>query len=427
MTDISDPNAEEEEEEEIFAYKYGADWPTALSDMAGTMLGGRPTNQTLGPVQQYKIVIAAAQYRAPTPRRAGKGKPLPPSDHEGEQETKQRKDTQKRCQRLILPKAATETPDTFIRRLDAHNNAPEALIPPLMAPEDDTLFAKRCIAVKETTEIPNALILPKNSRENVAEFEERLAIAKKSSILIFPRGAHESNAHYKARLNIAKTCRRIIMPKSAEEPERGFHMRIDAQLSNEYVIHPFDPEREDEHLYMRRLQAHKERTGLNFEPGDNKAIVNAIGEEHVHKELARQGTQKNTVAAADVMAQALDEEHAFHEKEAAEQAKQDEKAAKEAAALSEKEQEDARVAERIAEMKLKQEEAHRLAEEEANKKHSFAMEQIAINKIGFMPLKKLLTERGVPNDQVFGCSNKFALMELAKKWGDELKIQWVEE
>ena len=89
--------------------------------------------------------------------------------------------------------------------------------------------------------------------------------------------------------------------------------------------------------------------------------------------------------------------------------------------------EDARVAERIAEMKLKQEEAHRLAEEEANKKHSFAMEQIAINKIGFMPLKKLLTERGVPNDQVFGCSNKFALMELAKKWGDELKIQWVEE
>ena len=29
--------------------------------------------------------------------------------------------------------------------------------------------------------------------------------------------------------------------------------------------------------------------------------------------------------------------------------------------------------------------------------------------------------------QVFGAANKFALMEVAKKWADTLKIEWVEE
>ena len=80
----------------------------------------------------------------------------------------------------------------------------------------------------------------------------------------------------------------------------------------------------------------------------------------------------------------------------------------------------------MAEMKRKNEEA-RLAKEQEEKKAEFSMEQIAINKIGFMPLKKLLMERGVPKEQVFACANKFALVEVAKKWGDELKIEWVEE
>ena len=112
--------------------------------MGSVMLGGRPTNQTLGPMQQMKILIAAAQYRAPTPRRAGKGKPLPPSEYEGEMETDQRKKTQKEVQRLILPKCSNESPDMFIRRLDAHKNAPEALVPPMRPPEDESCFIKRC-------------------------------------------------------------------------------------------------------------------------------------------------------------------------------------------------------------------------------------------------------------------------------------------
>ena len=52
------------------------------------------------------------------------------------------------------------------------------------------------------------LILPKSSRENVQEFEERLAAVKKAQTIIFPRGAHETNAHWKARLAVAVKSRR---------------------------------------------------------------------------------------------------------------------------------------------------------------------------------------------------------------------------
>jgi hypothetical protein len=82
--------------------------------------------------------------------------------------------------------------------------------------------------------------------------------------------------------------------------------------------------------------------------------------------------------------------------------------------------------ERLEQMKIKQEEERKRQEEEEAAK-GFDMEKINIKTIGFMPLKKLLQERGVPKEQIFGCSNKVALMEVAKKWGDELKIQWTED
>ena len=48
-------------------------------------------------------------------------------------------------------------------------------------------------------------------------------------------------------------------------------------------------------------------------------------------------------------------------------------------------------------------------------------------QIGFMPLKRLLMERGVAKEDVNKCANKFNLMILAKQRADELKIEWVEE
>jgi len=419
---------DDEEDEDLFAYTYGADFPQAITVMGSALLGGRPTNTTLGPVQQLKILVGASEYRAATPRRPGKGKPLPPSEFEGEQETESRKAAQKACQRLILPKPKGETPDCFIRRLDAHRNAPEALIAPMQTPaEDEVLFAKRCIAVKETAEMPNVLILPKTERETAAEFEERLAAAKKSPTLLFPRGAHESNAQWKVRLGFAAKCKRTILPRSSDEPERGFRDRCEAQLSCMKVMHPYDPKREDEKSFYRRIEANKERTAFAFEPGDTKAINGVLGEEKQKKKAEADGSTPAPAAADDLakqMAEMAKVREAEDAAEAAAAAKEEEGKAKAAEEAAEAE----RVEARIADMKKKQQEMQEAKErEEKEAAKSFDVERIAINQIGFMPLKKLLMERGVPKEQVFGAANKFALMEVAKKWADTLKIEWVEE
>ena len=107
---------EEEDETEAFAYNYAGDFPDAISIMTSAFLGGRPTQNSLGPMQQMRIVHKAAFYRAATPRRPGKGKILPRGDQEGEQEFESRKRAQKECQRLIVPKAKEEKADQYLRR-----------------------------------------------------------------------------------------------------------------------------------------------------------------------------------------------------------------------------------------------------------------------------------------------------------------------
>lgn len=265
-------------QDDIFAYDYGADFPEALTVISAAITGGRPLNRSLGPLQILKIVAAAGEYRAPTPRRPGKGKPLPRVDAEKEMENEARMSAQKACQQLIVPKVKSESADAFIRRLDAHRSAPEALIAPLAAPETDMLFVKRMVAVKATYEAPNMLILPRHARETEAEFEERLALCKKTPCLIvFPRGDEENGVQFRTRMGHQARARRPILPKAAGEPEKGFVERCKLQLSCERVIHPFDPKREDVPGYFRRLSAHKERYGLSFQPGDKKALDTALG------------------------------------------------------------------------------------------------------------------------------------------------------
>lgn len=84
------------------------------------------------------------------------------------------------------------------------------------------------------------------------------------------------------------------------------------------------------------------------------------------------------------------------------------------------------MAQRLEDMKVKAREAKEAAEREAAEQaRQFGHEKIDISSIGFMALKKLLMERGVPKEQVFGASNKFALQAVAQKWADQLKIEWV--
>jgi len=419
---------DEDEEEEIFAYDYGEDFPDSLELMAKTLLGGRPTNRTLGPLHQLKILSVASEYRAPTARRAGKGKMLPRSDFEQDMEYESRKNAQKATQRLILPKPKNESSDAFIRRLDAHRNVQEAVIVPMTPPEDEVLFAKRMMAAK-ANETPNAIVLPKTTRESGAEFEERLEVAKKSPCpLIFQRGAHESGAHFKTRLGAQTKCRKPILPRSSDEPDKGFADRCKMQVVCEKIVHPFDPKREDEHGYFRRLQANKEKSALAFEPGDKKAIDDAIGVEREKKAPSTKEVASDEPSAAELMQQAEAETSQANKKLMEAEAKEAARLKAEEEEKLEAQAEADRVAQRIAEMKVKAAEAQAAADAEAErKKHEFSFERININSIGFMPLKKLLMERGVPKDVVFGAPSKFALQEVAKKWGEELKIEWTTE
>jgi len=418
----------DEEEDDIFAYDYGTDFPEALTVISAAITGGRPLNRSLGPLQILKIIAAAGEYRAPTPRRPGKGKPLPRVDAEKDMENEARMSAQKACQRLIVPKVKSESADAFIRRLDAHRSAPEALISPLAAPETEILFVKRMVAVKATYETPNVLILPRHARETEAEFEERLALCKKTPCLVvFPRGDAENGVQFRTRMGHQARARRPILPKAAGEPEKGFAERCKLQLSCERVIHPFDPKREDVPGYFRRLSAHKERYGLSFEPGDKKALDAALGLEKKPLAAGIVDVSDPPESAAALMKKAEAEAEKRRVEEAVKSKALEEKdrLAKE---TEEAEKLDAeRVEQRIADMKQKAKEAQEAQEVQLMRKKSFDLEQININLIGFMPLKKLLMERGVPKELVFSAANKFALQEVAKKWADELKIEWVTE
>ena len=52
-------------------------FPEAFKVLGGAVLGGRPINTSQGPKQVLKMLLDSSEYRAPTPRRPGKGRPLP--------------------------------------------------------------------------------------------------------------------------------------------------------------------------------------------------------------------------------------------------------------------------------------------------------------------------------------------------------------
>merc|ERR1719421_1085775 len=180
------------------------------------------------------------------------------------------------------------------------------------------------------------------------EFEDRLALAKKLTVLIFPRGTHESAQHFKQRLQAQAKSKRPILPQSQGEPDKGFKERCDMQPACARVIHPFDSKREDEKAYIRRLHANKERTALGFEPGDLDAIKAVLGE--VKHEAAQHHEYEHVNAAEDLKTE-MSESRKIHEEEEASAKELDKKAAEEEAKAREAQEEEERVAKRLEEMK----------------------------------------------------------------------------
>jgi len=130
--------------------------------------------------------------------------------------------------------------------------------------------------------------------------------------------------------------------------------------------------------------------------------------------------QEHVDAAAE-LAEALAESEALKAEEAKKAAAAAAKAEEAEAAAKAELDEEARVAQRIADMKLKQEEERKKREEEES---TLKWQRLRLADQGFMGLKKLLVERGVPKEQVFGAANKYALIAVAKNWAETIKIEW---
>uniref|UniRef100_A0A7S3ATI9 Uncharacterized protein n=1 Tax=Haptolina ericina TaxID=156174 RepID=A0A7S3ATI9_9EUKA len=414
--------------DDSFKFEYGADFPEGL-DILSMEIQKRKLGKNFSPIELITELNMAAEYKERTARRAGKGKRLEPNKFEGEQETESRKRAQADCQRLILPKGKDEIPDVFIRRLDAHRTAQEALIVPLTPPETNTDFIMRVVAVKGNEE-PNTVILPKSPQEGEAEFKSRMEVAKATPALVFPRGKSETADHFKLRLSNQAKQKTSILPKAVDESDKHFKRRVETYAM--FSIHPFDPSREDEDLFDRRMRHHKEVPQVPCEPGDMD-LLKKFPSETVRLEREAAEAEK-LKAALEKQAEKDRLEAEAAEKEAAEKEERM-KAAKgnkrtdsldDGPAPTREEQEE-RVKAAIAAQKKAAEEkvlADAAAAAKAMADLAMTEDTVDFNKIGFMPLKKLLMEKGVPKDAVFSAANKMALKEIAMK--HNVKINFVE-
>ena len=241
---------------EGMAYEWGTDWPEAF-DVLSMSKQNRPLSRMLSPLGVMDELNKLYYMSRPRPGKP-QGKPLPAPPHEGEMETESRKKAQKECQRMILPKGKKESPDLFLRRLDAHKIAPTALLVMQLPPEQDLDTVKRYIATKENESegilVPpqwcrrrdaalplarprplplhlvslrrHAQVLPKTAYETEAEYEARLALAKGSEVaVVIGKGENESADDFKLRLAAQAKAKAPLMPRAYGEPAASFKAR----------------------------------------------------------------------------------------------------------------------------------------------------------------------------------------------------------
>ena len=115
-------------------WNWGDDWPDAL-DVISRGVQGRPLSKIFSILDLLDELNHGSYCRRPRPGKPG-GKPLAATQDEKEMEVDRRKEAQKACQRLIVPRQPKEDADVFLRRLDAHRNAPEQLFAPQMPGEE---------------------------------------------------------------------------------------------------------------------------------------------------------------------------------------------------------------------------------------------------------------------------------------------------
>jgi len=262
-------------------------------------------------------------------------------------------------------------------------------------------------------------VLPKNAKESMAEFEARLKACKVCAAVVLPRGEHEAPDDFKKRLEFVPKAPVAIMPRSNDEPQAAFATRCKASLECEWdvVVHPYDGTRENHDEYADRLFVQKHLLEQIVEPG-NKELIAFEAERLRPKAKLVAPSPAELAAAAPAAAPAaeaakpkgttrmqLEEE----EMEAAAKAEEEEKQRRIEAGEEEKPKPRPKAA--PGSMKIG---CTHLKEEAAGQRLSeMGEETVDLNEIGFMALKKMMIERGVPADAVNKAPNKFMLKEVA--------------
>ena len=158
--------------------------------------GANPSQLYTGALDRAPLNIPSVSHR----RKRPGDRPMPAGPVERPEETTRRKEAQKSVRMKILPRPKAEILDVFLRRLDAHREAENAIILPLVPPEDNMMTVRRLMVVKKLSEKSNVIVLPRTSRETDTEFAARLACCEKSPCgLVLSRGAHESGSDFKLR------------------------------------------------------------------------------------------------------------------------------------------------------------------------------------------------------------------------------------
>ena len=393
-------------------WNWGDDWPDAL-DVISRGVQGRPLSKIFSILDLLDELNHGSYCRRPRPGKPG-GKPLAATQDEKEMEVDRRKEAQKACQRLIVPRQPKEDADVFLRRLDAHRNAPEQLFAPQMPGEEPMQACKRLIAGKKN-ETAGVLMFPKSSHETNKEYEERLAVAESSRASVLPKGAAENAQTFGDRLRAQPKCGVPIMPRSHDEKDDLFKLRLDVAKMCTDVVHPYDEARENYDQCTNRLHAQKDSTGLALEPGHPRFNEREGPVVHKEKKVVEEMTPALLALklAEKEEAERLKKQHAEDAKRKAEE--DAEKALIEAESGE-------RAAQREADKLRRELEAKAAAERAANP--TFEQESVSLSALGFMTLKKKLVERGVPQADVNKAENKFALKEIASKY--DCKITFVD-
>ena len=309
------------------AYEWGTDWPETF-DVLSMSKQHRPLSQKLSPLGVMEELNKLYYMARPRPGKP-QAKPMPADldghTHEGEMETTSRKKAQKawhhdqsgpgfappngsmaaahcprcppacsgpasipcrvgtarslptvadatasdaqECQRAILPKGKKETPDLFLRRLDAHKINPMAMLVMGMPPESELDTVHRYIATKEN-EAEGLLVLPRTEHEGDAEFKDRMDLATTCPVLVLGKGENESADDFKLRLSSQAKARAPIMPRSYGEPEKSFKARMQLSLQMDGSVPAFYAKAESEREYAARLRLQKDKPDELLGHGD---------------------------------------------------------------------------------------------------------------------------------------------------------------